>query len=252
MDFGHVGRVVIADDEPVVRRALRTAVESTGEFRVVAEAADGHEAVEAVRAHLPDILLLDVRMPRMDGVGTTAALRAPRPEEDAVADAAAQAEEDAGAGSEAAAGAGTRILLTTGFGLDRDVERALVLGADAFLPKDAPRGELLAALRAVRDGDAVLSPQALRQVLDALGPPTGAQRLRARARWEGLPPREAEALGLVAAGLSNREIGERLHRTEESVQALVGRVLAELGAASRLELALLARTAGSGAQGPQG
>ncbi|MFJ3204162.1 response regulator [Streptomyces sp. NPDC086989] len=248
MEFGHVGRVVIADDEPVVRRALRTAVESTGEFHVVAEAADGHEAVEAVRVHLPDILLLDVRMPRMDGVETTTALRAPRPEGEAAAD----AEGDAGTEWGADGGAGTRIVLTTGFGLDRDVERALVLGADAFLPKNAPRAELLAALRAVRDGDAVLSPQVLRQVLDALGTPTDAQRRQARARCEALPPREAEVLGLVAAGLSNREIGERLHSPEDSVKALVGRVLAELGAASRLELALLARTAGAGVRGPRG
>ncbi|KPH96987.1 two component transcriptional regulator, LuxR family [Actinobacteria bacterium OV450] len=250
MEFGHVGRVVIADDEPVVRRALRAAVESTGEFHVVAEAADGHEAVEAVRVHLPDILLLDVRMPRMDGVETTTALRAPRPAGDAAA--GADAEGDAGADAGADAAAGTRIVLTTGFGLDRDVERALVLGADAFLAKNAPRAELLAALRAVRDGDAVLSPQVLRQVLDALGTPTDAQHRQARARCEALPPREAEVLGLVAAGLSNREIGERLHTPEDSVKALVGRVLAELGAASRLELALLARTAGAGVRGPRG
>lgn len=154
MEFGRVGRVVVADDEPVVRRGLRTSVESTGAFHVVAEAADGHEAVEAVRAHLPDILLLDIHMPRMDGLEATAALRAPD------------------------SGAAAHIVVTTGLGLDADVERALALGADAFLPKDAPREELLAALRAVQEGDAALSPPVLRSVLDGLRTPAAAQRRR--------------------------------------------------------------------------
>ncbi|MFI5670139.1 response regulator [Streptomyces sp. NPDC051704] len=241
MEFGHVGRVVIADDEPVVRRGLRMSVESTGEFHVVAEAGDGRGAVEAVRAHLPDVLLLDLRMPRMNGAEVTAALRAagrgpgpgrePGPEPDA---------------GEAAA----HIVLLTGSGLDADVERALALGADAFLPKDTPREELLAALRAVRDGDAVLSPQALRQVLDASHPPAAAGREEARARLGALPPREAEVLGLVAGGLSNGEIGERLGAAPDAVQRLVGRMLAELGAANRVQLALLARAAGPWAPGP--
>lgn len=221
---------------------------------MVAEAADGHEAVEAVRAHLPDILLLDVRMPRMNGVEATAALRAPRSGadggSDAGAGAGAGAGADAGADSGADAAAAAHIVVTTGFGLAPDVEQALALGADAFLAKDTPREELLAALRAVREGDAVLSPQVLRQVLDALRTPASAERRQARARLDVLPPREAEVLGMVAAGLSNREIAERLHGAEGSVKALVGRMLAESGAANRLELAMLARTAGSGAQGP--
>ncbi|MFE2475903.1 response regulator [Streptomyces sp. NPDC059389] len=235
MEFGHVGRVVIADDEPVVRRGLRTSVESTGEFHVVAEAGDGPGAVEAVRTHLPDVLLLDLRMPRMNGAEVTAALRGPEPEP----------ESGAGAGAAAA-----HIVLLTGSGLDADVERALALGADAFLPKDTPRGELLAALRAVRDGDAVLSPQVLRQVLDASRPPAAAGREQARARLGALPPREAGVLGLVAEGLSNGEIGERLGAAPDAVQRLVGRMLAELGAANRVQLALLARAAGYGAPGP--
>ncbi|MER7463606.1 response regulator transcription factor [Streptomyces sp. NPDC097981] len=236
MEFGHVARVVIADDEPVLRRGLRTSVESTGEFHVVAEAADGREAVEAVRTHLPDILLLDLRMPRMNGLEVTAALRTPQ--------SAAEADD------EAVAGADAHIVVTTGFGLDSDVEQALALGADGFLPKDTPRQELLAVLRAVRDGDAAMSPQALRHVLGAFAAPGGAQRREARERLGVLSPRDAEVLGLVAEGLSNREIGERLHLAEASVQGRVGRMLAELGAASRVQLALLARAAGSGAQGP--
>ncbi|WP_051806547.1 response regulator transcription factor [Streptomyces sp. NRRL F-2747] len=237
MEFGHVGRVVIADDEPVVRRGLRTSVESTGEFHVVAEAGDGPGAVEAVRTHLPDVLLLDLRMPRLNGAEVTEALRAPGPEP----------EPDAGAD---AAEAAAHIVLLTGSGLDADVERALALGADAFLPKDTPRGELLSALRAVRDGDAVLSPQVLRQVLDASRPPAAARRAEARARLGALPPREAEVLGLVAEGLSNGEIGERLGAAPDAVQRLAGRMLAELGAANRVQLALLARAAGSGGPGP--
>ncbi|MFI8263225.1 response regulator [Streptomyces sp. NPDC085665] len=243
MEFGHVGRVVIADDEPVVRRGLRTSVESTGEFHVVAEAGDGPGAVEAVRTHLPDVLLLDLRMPRLNGAEVTEALRAPGPEPEPEPDAGADAGADA---AEAAA----HIVLLTGSGLDADVERALALGADAFLPKDTSRGELLSALRAVRDGDAVLSPQVLRQVLDASRPPAAARRAEARARLGALPPREAEVLGLVAEGLSNGEIGERLGAAPDAVQRLVGRMLAELGAANRVQLALLARAAGSGGPGP--
>ncbi|MCX5151107.1 response regulator transcription factor [Streptomyces sp. NBC_00320] len=226
MEFGRVGRVVVADDEPVVRRGLRTSVESTGAFHVVAEAADGHEAVEAVRAHLPDILLLDIHMPRMDGLEATAALRAPD------------------------SGAAAHIVVTTGLGLDADVERALALGADAFLPKDAPREELLAALRAVQEGDAALSPPALRSVLDGLRTPAAAQRREARERLEVLSAREAEVLGLVAEGLANRAIGERLQLTRDAVKDLVGRMLAELDAANRLQLALLAHTAGPEGEGP--
>ncbi|MFF4099344.1 response regulator [Streptomyces sp. NPDC001903] len=229
MEFGHVGRVVVADDEPVVRSGLRTSVESTGEFHVVAEAGDGHEAVDAVRTHLPDVLLLDLRMPRMNGVEATLALRAPGPD-----------------APEAAA----HIVLMTGFGLDADVERALAFGADAFLPKDAPREELLAVLRTVRDGDAVLPPRVLRQVLDASPAPAAERRRQARARLDALPPREAEVLGLVARGMSDREIGERLGTAQEAVRGLVGRLLAELGAANRVQLALLARAAGPGAAGP--
>ncbi|MEV6733592.1 MULTISPECIES: response regulator transcription factor [unclassified Streptomyces] len=226
MEFGHVGRVVVADDEPVVRRGLRTSVESTGEFRVVAETADGHEAVEAVRAHLPDILLLDIHMPRMNGLEATAALRTPD------------------------SGAAAHIVVTTGLGLDADVEQALTLGADAFLPKDAPREELLAALRAVQEGDAAMSPQVLRDVLDGLRTPAAAQRRQARERLEVLSAREAEVLGLVAEGPANREIGERLQLAQDAVKDLVGRMLAELDAANRLQLALLARTAGPEAEGP--
>ncbi|MEU9175485.1 response regulator transcription factor [Streptomyces sp. NPDC048550] len=226
MEFGRVGRVVVADDEPVVRRGLRTSVESTGAFHVVAEAADGHEAVEAVRAHLPDILLLDIHMPRMDGLEATAALRAPD------------------------SGAAAHIVVTTGLGLDADVERALALGADAFLPKDAPREELLAALHAVQEGDAALSPPVLRSVLDGLGTPAAAQRREARERLEVLSAREAEVLGLVAEGLANRAIGERLQLTRDAVKDLVGRMLAELDAANRFQLALLARAAGPEGEGP--
>lgn len=244
MEFGHVGRVVIADDEPVVRRGLRMSVESTGEFHVVAEAADGHEAVEAVRTHLPDILLLDIHMPRMDGLETTAALRAPE------SGTASETEGESETASAAAADAAAHIVVTTSFGLDADVERALALGADCFLAKDTPREELLAALRAVREGDAAMSQPVLRSVVDALRTPAEAQRRQARAQLDVLSPREAEVLGLVAEGLSNREIGERLQLTESAVKGRVDRMLAELGAANRLQLALLAHTAGPEAEGP--
>ncbi|MEW2412787.1 response regulator transcription factor [Streptomyces sp. NPDC046866] len=233
MERGHVARVVVADDEPVVRWSLRTGVESSGEFHVVAEAADGEEALEAVRAHLPDVLLLDTRMPRLNGVRTTAALHA---------EAAAEAGEgDVGAGAVAGP---VGIIVMTALGLDAEVEQALVLGADGFLRKDASREELLAALRAVRDGDAVLPAEVLQRVLGAVPAPGAAARRQARDRLAELPPREAGLLALVARGLTNREIGERLGLDEETVAGRVGLLLAELGAANRLQLALLAHAAG--------
>ncbi|MEU3778692.1 response regulator transcription factor [Streptomyces sp. NPDC032472] len=230
MERGHVARVVVADDEPMVRWSLRTGVESSGEFHVVAEAADGEEALEAVRAHLPDILLLDTRMPRLDGVRTTATLHA-------------EAEAEREEGAEGGAGP-VGIIVMTALGLDPEVEQALVLGADGFLRKDAPREELLAALRAVRDGDAVMPAEVLGQVLRAVPAPGAAARRQAGERLAELPPREAGLLALVARGLANREIGEHLGLPEETVAGRVGLLLAELGAANRLQLALLTHAAG--------
>ncbi|MEU6868240.1 response regulator transcription factor [Streptomyces sp. NPDC046876] len=227
MERGHVARVVVADDEPMVRWSLRTGVESSGEFHVVAEAADGEEALEAVRAHLPDVLLLDTRMPRLNGVRTTAALHA---------------EEGEGEGEGGTGPVG--IIVMTALGLDAEVEQALVLGADGFLRKDATREELLAALRAVRDGDAVMPAEVLQRVLGAVPAPGAAARRQARDRLAELPPREAGLLALVARGLTNREIGEQLGLDEETAAGRVGLLLAELGAANRLQLALLAHAAG--------
>ncbi|MEV7417414.1 response regulator transcription factor [Streptomyces sp. NPDC089919] len=221
-----VGSVVVADDEPMVRRGLRVFVEAGGEFRVVAEAADGREAVAAVRAHRPDILLLDVRMPRMNGLEATAELRAAQDPVD------------------------TRIVVMTTFGLDEYVEQALALGADGFLLKDTPPDALLDALRAVRDGNAALSPRVLRHVLDTFRSPAAGQGREVRARLDALSPRESEVLALVAEGLSNQEIGVRLHMAETTVKAHVSHMLNKLGAANRVQLAVLAHTAGPPQAGP--
>ncbi|MFC9293868.1 response regulator [Streptomyces sp. NPDC057011] len=224
MDGTRSGTVVVADDEPMVRRGLRAFVESTGEFTVVAEAEDGARAVELVRTHRPDILLLDIRMPVLNGLETTAALRD--------------------------AGTETAIVVMTTFGLDEYVEQALALGADGFLLKDTPPDELLAALRAVREGNAALSPPVLRQVLESFRSPAAGQNRRARARLEALTPREGEVLGLVAEGLSNQEIAERLAMAEATVKAHVSRMLTKVGAANRVQLALLAHEAGPGVPEP--
>jgi len=207
-------RVVIADDQPLMRAGFRTVLEATGSIEVVAEAGDGEAAVRAATEQRPDVVLMDIRMPGLDGIEATR--RLPR----------------------------ERVLVLTTFGLDEYIVEALRAGASGFLTKDAPAHELVAAVRAVAAGDAVLSPMVTRQLLDRV-----ARRLPAVVPAPGdglatLTEREREVLGLVAAGLSNAEIAAALVVAEPTVKTHVSHVLGKLGLRDRVQAVIYAYETG--------
>ena len=173
-------RVVIADDQPMMRAGFKAVLEATGDIEVVAEAGNGEEAVAAAQRHAPDVVLMDIRMPGMDGIEATR--RLPR----------------------------QRVLILTTFGLDEYIIDALRAGASGFLLKDAPTQEVVDAVRAVAAGDAVLSPAVTRQLLDQVGRRLPAAVSRAPDALAELTEREQQVLRMLAAGLSNAEIAEAL------------------------------------------
>ncbi len=204
-------RVVIADDQPLMRAGFKAVLEATGSIVVVAEAGDGEEAIAAAEAHAPDVVLMDIRMPRVDGIEATR--RLPR----------------------------RRVLILTTFGLDEYIVEALRAGASGFLTKDAPAADLVAAVRAVAAGDAVLSPQVTRRLLDRvagrLPPATRGPAADGTAR---LTEREREVLTLVAAGLSNAEIASALVLAEPTVKSHVSNLLGKLGLRDRVQAVIWA------------
>ncbi|WLW53150.1 response regulator transcription factor [Streptomyces sp. YU58] len=218
-------RVLLADDEAMVRAGVRAILASDDGTEVVAEAGDGREAVELARAHRPDVALLDVRMPRLDGLAAAEQIVQAVP--------------------------GTAVAMLTTFSEQDYVARALGGGATGFLLKSGDPYELIAGVRAVAGGGAFLSPKVARYVIDGLaggGEAGGARRLAreaaARARVQELSPREREVLGLVGAGLSNPEIAARLHLVEGTVKAYVSAVLDRLGVRNRVQAAIVAYEAG--------
>ncbi|MER7760484.1 response regulator transcription factor [Streptomyces sp. NPDC097619] len=217
-------RVVIADDEPLIRAGIRMILTSDPGIEVVAEAANGREAVELARAHAPDVVLLDIQMPVMDGLTALAELRRAVP--------------------------GARALVLTTFGEKENVLRALSSGGAGFLLKDSAPAELIGAVRAAAAGDAYLSPAATRHVVDQLAAGavgTGAvpdRTAEARRRVAGLGERERGVLALLGEGLSNAEAGRRLHMSEATVKTYVSRILAKLECENRVQAALMARDAG--------
>ncbi|MFJ8232568.1 response regulator [Streptomyces sp. NPDC094448] len=216
-------RVVIADDEPLIRAGIRMILTSDRQIDVVAEAANGREAVEAARSYGADVVLLDIQMPVMDGLTAMAELRQVVP--------------------------GTRVIILTTFGERENVLRALESGGAGFLLKDTAPAELIAAVRAAVAGDAYLSPGATRHVIDQLATGRAAGRAeQARARIAQLSARERDVLGLLGEGLSNADAGRRLHMSEATVKTYVSRILAKLECDNRVQAALLARDAGLGLQ----
>ncbi|MFF3496085.1 response regulator [Streptomyces sp. NPDC002795] len=211
-------RVLLADDEAMVRAGVGAILAAGGDFEVVAEAADGREAVRLVQAHRPDVALLDIRMPRLDGL--------------------AAAEEITATVS------GTAVAMLTTFSEDGYVARALGGGATGFLLKSGDPHELMAGVRAVADGAAFLSPKVARHVIDGLGGGRLTREAAARRRVEALTPREREVLGLVGAGLSNPEIADRLRLVEGTVKAYVSAVLERLEVKNRVQAAIVAYEAG--------
>ena len=205
-------RVVIADDQPMMRAGFKAVLEATGSIEVVAEAATGEEAVAAATAHAPDVVLMDIRMPGMDGIEATR--RLPR----------------------------QRILILTTFGLDDYIIAALRAGASGFLLKDAPTEEVIAAVRSVAAGDAVLSPAVTRRLLDQVG-----RRLPAPVPGEGLDElteREREVLRMLAAGLSNGEVAAALVVSEATVKSHVSSLLGKLGLRDRVQAVIYAYETG--------
>jgi DNA-binding NarL/FixJ family response regulator len=213
-----VTRVVLADDEALVLAGVRAILATDATIRVVAEARDGREAVDLVYRHRPDVAVLDVRMPRLDGL--------------------AAAEEIA------RAGLGTAVIILTTFSDDAYISRALAAGAGGFLLKSGDPHELLAAVHAVAGGAAFLSPRVAARVIAALNADRLGQAASARERLQALTGREREVLALVGAGLSNAEIGQRLFLVEGTVKAYVSAVLAQLGVRNRVQAAVLAFQAG--------
>lgn len=198
--------VMLVDDHHLVRAGLTTLLESDPQMRVVAEAADGRGAVAGVAEHDPDVVLMDLSMPEMDGVAATRAVLAERPR--------------------------TRVLVLTSFSDPARVRTAIAAGAIGFVLKDAEPADLLAAVRAAARGDVPLDPRVAGALLpDPGGPPSGAT----------LSARETDVLRLVAEGMANKQIGRALGISERTVKAHLGRVFRELGVPDRTSAALWAR-----------
>ena len=212
-------RVLIADDQALVRSGFRLIIEADDDLSVVGEAQDGLEAIEQVRRHDPDVVLMDVRMPNLDGVEATRRI--------------------------VASGASARVLILTTFDLDEYVHEAIRAGASAFLLKDIRPPQLIEAIKVVAAGDALLAPSVTRRLLErfadslpgdapaAVQPPT-----------EALTSRELEILTLLAAGLSNAELAERLYLGETTVKTHVSSILRKLGLRDRVQAVIWAYDAG--------
>jgi DNA-binding NarL/FixJ family response regulator len=210
-------RVLLVDDQALLRTGFRMILQAQPDLEVVGEAVDGADAVRQVAALRPDVVLMDVRMPVMDGVQATAAI--------------------------AADGASARVLILTTFDVDEYAFAALRAGASGFLLKDVPPPELAGAIRAVAAGDAVVSPRITRQLLDrvSLHTPGDAEDPGTRDPVLGvLTERERQVFGEVAKGLSNAEIAVRLHLSEATVKTHITRVLAKLQLRDRVQVVIFA------------
>lgn len=213
-------RVGIVDDEALMRAGLRGILSSADDLEVVGEAGDGADVPELVRETRPDVLVMDIRMPRVDGIEATRRL---------IADAGMSA---------------PRILVLTTFQLDQHVFAAIEAGASGFLLKDTPPTELIDAVRVVAAGDAMLSPAHTRALIERFAD-SGRERRRevARGLLDQLSPREREVAGYVAEGCSNAEIGALLFCSEATVKTHLTHIFAKLGDTNRVRLALLVHDA---------
>jgi DNA-binding NarL/FixJ family response regulator len=210
-------RVLVADDQPVVRAGFQTILQSQPDITVVGEAGNGREAVEQARRLRPDVVLMDIRMPEMDGLQATRLLAGPDVPDP------------------------VRVLVLTTFDLDDYIYEALRAGASGFLLKDARRDDLVTAVRVVAAGDALLAPSVTRRLIQefARRPPASADEL-----VQALTPRERDVFELVARGLANAEIADRLHLGEATVKSHVTHMLLKLGLRDRIQVVIHAYETG--------
>ncbi|MCC9178753.1 response regulator [Arthrobacter sp. zg-Y750] len=207
-------RVLVCDDQPLIRTGFATIIGAQPDMEVVGECGDGRAAVDLARQLLPDVVVMDIRMPQLDGIEATRAL--------------------AGAGVSIP----VKVLVVTTFNLDEYVYEALRAGASGFLLKDAPPAQLLSGIRTVASGAALLAPEVTRQLVGRY-----AERIRpagSATADSGLTPREREVLQLIAAGLSNAEIAAALVISSETVKTFVSRILAKLGLRDRVQAVVYA------------
>jgi DNA-binding NarL/FixJ family response regulator len=204
-------RVLLADDEVLLRSTLRLLIDSTAGMSVVGEAASGREAVELTTEHAPDVVLMDVRMPEMDGITATEHITAGR--------------------------CTSKVLVLTTFDLDEYVYRALHAGASGFLLKDTTPARLLDAITLIAAGEALLAPSVTRRLIGEFTR-SPASRRRAAARLDGVTAREREVLSLITKGLSNREIEQHLHLSRGTVKTHIGRLMTKLQARDRAHLVI--------------
>ena len=212
-------RVAVCDDQTLVRAGFRVLIDTTPGLSVVGEAGTGAAAVELIRRERPDVALMDIQMPEMDGIeATRRLLGGPEP-------------------------VPVRVLILTTFDLDRYVFAALRAGASGFLLKDTPPNDLLAAIRVIADGEALLSPRVTRRLVAEFAK-RPAVAVEAAHRLDGVTEREREVLVLIARGLSNTEIAAELYLSMATVKSHVGRLLTKLGARDRAQLVIAAYEAG--------
>ena len=218
--------VLIADDQPLQRMGLRMFLAGQEDTEVVGEAADGSEAVRQVRALQPDVVVMDIRMPGMDGIAATRQI----------------------VSITHASGGSSRVLLLTTFDLDEYVLAGLEAGASGFLTKDAEPNDLLSAIRAVAAGDAVLAPSATRRLLARMASGRGgapsAQMLRDQAAVGRLSHREQQILSCIGRGMTNSEIADALFLAESTVKNYIGRIFTKINARDRVQAVIIAFRAG--------
>lgn len=218
MADGDVTRVGLIDDDSLVRAGLAMILGADPGIEVVGQGADGSEAVPLVQKHRPDVLLMDVRMPTLDGIAATKAVTA-------------------------LTGAPKIIMLTT-FDMDEYVFQALEAGASGFLLKDTPPQDLARAVHVVAGGEAMLSPTVTRRMLSHFSDANLGSRQERHPGLDQLTERETEVLGAVGAGLSNAQIGMRLFMSEATVKAHVSKIFAKLDCTNRVQIAIIAHEAG--------
>jgi DNA-binding NarL/FixJ family response regulator len=212
-------RVLLVDDDALVRAGLRMMLAGAGQLEVVGEAEDGRGVLPAVDLHHPDVVLMDIRMPRLDGIAATRLLRAqPRP---------------------------PAVLVLTTFDADELVIRALQAGAAGFLLKDAAPGDIVRAIESVYAGEGTLSPAIARRLIALVAGDQGeaTRREQARQRLASLTPREHDVAGAVGRGLSNADIAGQLHMSTATVKAHISRLLVKLNVDNRVQIALLVQRA---------